>query len=254
MKDSDLGRLRAAIKTRDAWWARDVVGPLANRVVGWIEPLPFVTPNRVTLASLAVGLVAAALIAEGRQPALALGGIVLQISFLLDCVDGQLSRFRDSSSLFGAILDRLCDRVKLFGVVLGLAYGLFRVTQDCTPLFLGFGYFFCEYMIEVYVQSYRRFEADATPRGSGESRAVAAAVAPLRILDLPLIQLGFADRYLLVSCFTVAGATHLLLWLLIFLGILHLVLRPVYYVLSLRLRFGDWPWNDERRHRLGENF
>lgn len=45
MKDNDLGRLRAAIKTRDVWWARFVVGPLANRVVGWIEPLPFVTPN-----------------------------------------------------------------------------------------------------------------------------------------------------------------------------------------------------------------
>lgn len=88
---------------------------------------------------------ASALIAQGRQPALALGGIVLQISFLLDCVDGQLSRFRDSSSLFGAILDHLCDRVKLFSVVLGLAYGLYRVTQDRNPLFLGFGYFVCEY-------------------------------------------------------------------------------------------------------------
>lgn len=250
----DVRRLRSAIKARDAWWARLVIGPLANRLVGWIAPNPAVTPNRITVVSLAVGLVAAGLFAAGRQPSLALGGLLLQLSFVLDCADGQLARFRESSSLFGAILDRVCDRVKLFGVVLGLSYGLYRTTGDASAMLVGFAYFFCEYMIEMYVSLYRHFAAGAAVRPLEESPTIAAALLPLRLLDLPIVQLGFADRYLLISCFTIAGALRPLLILLLALGLLQLVLRPVYSVLSLRLRLGYWPWNDVRRHRLGENF
>ena len=253
MTDEEAARLRGAMKTRDAWWTRKVIGPLANRVVGWLAPVRIVTPNRVTVTSLLVGLVASGFLAVGRQPALAIGGILLQFSFLLDCVDGQLSRFRNSSTVFGAILDRLCDRVKLFAVVLALVLGLYRVAGDHVAPFVGFAYFFCEYMIEMYVTSHRNFEAGAVVRPGRESRVVAAALNPLRVLDLPVIQLGFADRYLLISCFAVLGMTRAGLWLLLGLALVQVLLRPVYHVLSLRLRLGEWPWNDDRGHRLGEN-
>ncbi|MGH7818367.1 MAG: CDP-alcohol phosphatidyltransferase family protein, partial [Candidatus Binatia bacterium] len=251
---ADRERLAAAIKPRDAWWSRLVVGPLANRVVGRLAPYPAVTPNRVTLFSLAVGLAAAALFFVAEQPALLAGALLLQVSFLLDCVDGQLARFRGSSSLFGAILDRLCDRVKLAAVLLGIATGAHGEGGSATPLVLAFFYFFCEYMIEVYVSTHRRFEVGAAPRGGEASRAVETALFCLRALDLPIVRLGFADRYFLMSAFLAFGAVAPLLSLLALLGALQLLLRPAYSVLALRARLGDWPWNDERRHHLGENF
>jgi phosphatidylglycerophosphate synthase len=156
--------------------------------------------------------------------------------------------------LFGAILDRLCDRIKLAAVLLAVADGSSRHSGSTTPLVLAFLYFVCEYMIETYVTTYRRFEAGAPSRTRDETRAVAAGLFCLRLLDLPIVRLGFADRYFLVSAFMVFGAALPLLWLLAVLGALQLLLRPVYSVLALRARLGDWPWNDERRHRLGENF
>jgi len=254
MPNSERTRLTAAIKPRDAWWARWVIGPLANRVVARLAPYPWITPNRLTLISLAVGIAAGLLFAVGGQPALAVGGLTLQLSFLFDCADGQLARFRGSSSVFGAILDRICDRVKLFAVLLGLAYGSFRVTGEAEPLVLGFAYFFSDYMVETYIRTYRRFEADAAPRPGADSRMARGFLSALRFLDLPIVRLGFADRYFLVSAFTIVGAALPLLRLLCLLGALQLVLRPVYSVLALRLRFGDWPWNDARRHHLGQNF
>jgi len=245
-------RLKSAIKTRDAWWARLIIGPLANRVVARLADTR-ISPNQVTLTSLGVGVVAAALFADGRWPSLAAGGLLVQLSFLLDCVDGQLARYRASSNLFGSILDRVCDRLKLFAVVFGLSVGLYRTSGDATALAVGFGYFFCEYMVELYVTSHRRFVAHAPRKPDAASRAVAAALLPLRALDLPIVQLGFADRYFLVSAFTIAGAVRSLLWLLLALGLLQLLLRPVYSILSVRLELGHWPWNDERKHALGQD-
>ncbi|MGH7859275.1 MAG: CDP-alcohol phosphatidyltransferase family protein [Candidatus Binatia bacterium] len=250
----ETARLRAAIKARDVWWARLVIGPLANRLVGRLARYPWVTPNRLTVSSLIVGLVAAALFAVGRQPALAVGGIVLQVSFLLDCSDGQLSRFRGSSSLFGAILDRLSDRLKVFASAFALAVGAFRQTGDPTPFVLALVFLFSESMVEHYTQTYRRLSDGAAARSDAEPGLTSVAVALLRVLDLPVVRLGFADGYFLMSAFALAGAILPLLWLLAALGSLQVVLRPLYAVAAFRSRFGYWPWNDERSHRLGQNF
>lgn len=249
---SDAARLRAAIKPRDAWWAHFVIGPLANRVVGRIAPVPWVTPNRLTLASLGVGLLAAALFAVGSWPALAVGGVLLQASFLLDCMDGQLSRFRETSSLFGSILDRTTDRVKLFGVTFGLAYGAFRIEQESLAFVLAFVYFFAEYMLELYIRAYRQLAAGAVTSAAPPSAAIRGTRQGLRLLDVPIIRLAFADRYFLVSVLTIAGHARLLLWLLAGIGLVQVVLRPVYYALHLRCDLGHWPWQDERRHTLAE--
>jgi phosphatidylglycerophosphate synthase len=247
-------RLRAAVKKRDAWWAHWVVGPLANRIVGAVAPYGAVTPNRVTLVSLLVGMAAAFCFAVGTPAALRIGAIVLQASFVLDCVDGQLARFRGESTLFGAALDKLCDRVKLFAVTFALAAGLARSTGDAGWFVPALVYFFAESMIEQYVTVYRKLEEGAVSRAGPASRAAEAAFAALRALDLPIVRLGFADRYFLISALTLAAASGACLKALVALGLLQVTLRPVYYAAAYRSRFGVWPWNDERAHRLGENF
>jgi phosphatidylglycerophosphate synthase len=251
--EDEIRRLRAAIKQRDAWWARVVIGPIANRLVGRLAPYPQVTPNRLTAVSLAVGLLAAELFAAGTRPAAAAGAIVLQLSFVLDCADGQLSRFRGTSTLFGAVLDKLCDRLKLFAVTFAIGWGLFRATGEVEPLVLGFVYFFAEHMIELYVTTYRRLEADAPAAPPPTSAVLDAAILPFRALDLPIVRLGFADRYFLMSLFALCGETAALLRLLAALGLAQVTLRPVYALLTLRRDLGYWIWRDPRSHRLGQN-
>jgi phosphatidylserine synthase len=50
---------------------------------------------------------------------------LLQVSIIVDCVDGEIARYTRKFSELGAWLDAITDRVKEYAVFLGLAYGAF---------------------------------------------------------------------------------------------------------------------------------
>ncbi len=52
-----------------------------------------------------------------------LGGVLLYLGFVLDCVDGQLARYTRNFSAFGGWLDTIADRAKEYLVYAGLAVG-----------------------------------------------------------------------------------------------------------------------------------
>jgi Family of unknown function (DUF5941)/CDP-alcohol phosphatidyltransferase len=73
-----------------------------------------------------VGLVAAAGFGTGERWGLVAGAVLLQVAFMLDCVDGQLARYTRTYSRFGAWLDSVFDRLKEYLVYAGLAIGSTR--------------------------------------------------------------------------------------------------------------------------------
>jgi phosphatidylglycerophosphate synthase len=75
--------------------------------------------------SFAIGLYAAYLFALGDTWSLIAGALLLQLSIIVDCVDGELARYTRKFSELGAWLDAITDRVKEYAVFLGLAYGAF---------------------------------------------------------------------------------------------------------------------------------
>jgi phosphatidylglycerophosphate synthase len=83
-----------------------------------------VTPNHVTLAAIAVGLVAAWLASRGGHALAALAGVLLEVNSILDSCDGELARLRFQYSKLGQWLDNLSDdivdNVFLIGVGIGL--------------------------------------------------------------------------------------------------------------------------------------
>lgn len=79
-----------------------------------------VTPNSLTLAMVVVGLgaaVAAAL--PGVLWALA-AAVLVQVYLLLDCVDGEVARWRAATSAAGVYLDRLGHQVVEAALVIGI--------------------------------------------------------------------------------------------------------------------------------------
>jgi CDP-alcohol phosphatidyltransferase len=122
----DIKLLRSAIKTKDGWWASIFAGPLANRLLEPIADIPAITPNRVTIFSFFVGLGAGYFFTKGDPLSLALGAVLVQLSFTVDCMDGQLARYRQQFSKLGAWLDRISDRVKDFVYFFSLAWGFFH--------------------------------------------------------------------------------------------------------------------------------
>ena len=86
------------------------------------------SPNAVTLVSFAVGIGAAGAFAAGSRWALILGAVLLQLSLVIDCVDGEVARATSKFSALGAWLDASTDRVKEYLAYAGLAIGAAAVT------------------------------------------------------------------------------------------------------------------------------
>lgn len=76
-----------------------------------------VTPNAVTLFTLALAAVTGAALAAGWNIA---GGIGIQVVSVVDGVDGELARLRNATSRFGEVLDAVTDRYADALIVAGL--------------------------------------------------------------------------------------------------------------------------------------
>jgi phosphatidylglycerophosphate synthase len=78
------------------------------------------TPNSLTLGMIAVGLVAAAAVTVPGVLTAVLAAALIQVYLLLDCVDGEVARWRRMTSAAGVYLDRLGHHVVEAALVLGL--------------------------------------------------------------------------------------------------------------------------------------
>jgi hypothetical protein len=77
----------------------------------------------VTLGSLAVALLAAVSFATGARVGLIAGALVLQISYVLGCADGEIARYTRRTTPFGGWFDAVSERVKEYAVYAGLCIG-----------------------------------------------------------------------------------------------------------------------------------
>lgn len=96
-----------------------------------------VTPNQVTVGSALLGLVSAWFFARGSYPAGILGAVILQLSALVDCVDGDVARVVFKESAIGKWLDLGLDQVVHVAVFAALAIGAFQHGGAGPVLWLG---------------------------------------------------------------------------------------------------------------------
>ena len=117
-------RLKLANRANDGFFSVYVLRRF-SKLLTWVAVKVGATPNQVTIASFAIGLYAAFLFAQGDFWSILLGAVLLQVSIIVDCVDGELARYTRKFSELGAWLDAITDRVKEYAVFLGLAYGAY---------------------------------------------------------------------------------------------------------------------------------
>ena len=127
---------RRTSKPRDIFWNRFVARPLAAVVLAPLSKTE-VTPNQVTLATVGVFLAAALtwVFCPGRTGAIA-GAVILELAYVLDCVDGQLARLKRISSPVGAHLDFLIDELKAFLLVAAVSLRCARFDGSGYPWLL----------------------------------------------------------------------------------------------------------------------
>jgi hypothetical protein len=117
--DSAVGVL--TVKQKDAWWTVAVIDPIAASLLHVLCGIRWITPNRLSVASLIVALAAGSSLATGD---LILGGLLFQLSFLLDCMDGKLAHSRGQLSEFGGWIDSVVDAARLAVCYGGLIWSL----------------------------------------------------------------------------------------------------------------------------------
>lgn len=120
--DENQARLDAAVKRNDGFFTTYCVSSWSRHLVRLAARLSL-TPNAVTGLSVALAGIAAIWFSAGDRTAQLIGAVALYLSFVLDCVDGQLARYTRRFSPLGAWLDATSDRVKEYVVYVGLAIG-----------------------------------------------------------------------------------------------------------------------------------
>jgi phosphatidylglycerophosphate synthase len=93
--------------------------PLAHLLVLAVKGTA-ITPDQLTIVSMLVGVAAGVATLSSfvtGRPYLWLGGLLLILSAVVDCSDGQLARLRKTSSTFGRMLDGAVDAVVQIAVI-----------------------------------------------------------------------------------------------------------------------------------------
>ncbi|MFE9369226.1 DUF5941 domain-containing protein [Streptomyces sp. NPDC006711] len=134
--DDEAVRLRNAVKSRDGFFTTHFISPYSRYLARWCARRGL-TPNQVTTASLITALIAAGCAATGSRGGYVAAGVLLLLSFVLDCTDGQLARYSLQYSTMGAWLDATFDRAKEYAYYAGLALGAARGGDDVWALALG---------------------------------------------------------------------------------------------------------------------
>ena len=118
-------RLRMANRANDGFFSVFFLRKF-SKLLTWLAVRIGATPNQITVISFAIGLYSAYSFSKGDFWSIFLGAVLLQVSIIVDCVDGELARYTRRFSKLGAWLDAVTDRVKEYMVFLGLAYGAYQ--------------------------------------------------------------------------------------------------------------------------------
>ena len=96
--------------------------PIAKRFVRVLKNTCF-TPNQVTYLSVLVGFVSGYSFSQGTWVSSIAGGILLELTLILDCVDGQLARAKNMASDWGRLIDGIAGYFAYLAVVYGIIVG-----------------------------------------------------------------------------------------------------------------------------------
>jgi hypothetical protein len=103
--------------------------PISFLLVKLIYPTNL-TPNQISIISMIFGLGSGILFYFGEPLFIALGGISIFVSNVLDCADGQLARLKKNGTKVGRIIDGFIDYVTGASIFFGIGFALNHITGN----------------------------------------------------------------------------------------------------------------------------
>ena len=167
--------------------------PLGRYVSKILIHAPF-SPNQVSIASTLVGILSGWFFAGGYFIS---GAFLLQISAIIDCVDGDLARVLYKESRLGKWLDLVGDQFVHIAVFAGIGFGLARSDPASPALALGISAVLG--VIISFAVIVRFMQRKSHPKSSGLKKLIDATTN--------------RDFSLLVLLLALAGKLDLFLWI-----------------------------------------
>jgi hypothetical protein len=139
-----VGIYKASKKKRDVNWFTEHVARPPAAIFVYLASRTRITPNQITFLSVVVAAAACAIwIFLPGYTWMVAAALIFELSFVLDCADGQLARLRGVASPVGHLLDFLMDELKAMLVLGSIAVRLWRESGDPRLLLAGLGGLFC---------------------------------------------------------------------------------------------------------------
>ena len=107
---------------------RYIQDPIAKQIVRLLQNTP-ITPNQVTYFSVLIGFASGYAFSFASPASLVLGGVLLEATLVLDCVDGQLARAKGMASEWGRLIDGIAGYFAYLAVIWGLIIGFSQYGQ-----------------------------------------------------------------------------------------------------------------------------
>ena len=156
-----------------------------------------VTPNQVSTASLGIALLSFLSFAYGFPAG---GGILAQVSSIVDGADGDLARMKGMTSSFGGFLDAVLDRYSDALILLGVIIWTITLHSEGLVWMAGFWA-----LVGTLVFSYTRARPEGTPHGRFDRGVTSVATRDVRLL---IVMIGAVTGQGLATLFIIAGLTH----------------------------------------------
>ena len=131
-----LQRLWATKNKDDEWWSSFVTAPLAIAANYMVVDFKCLTPNLITLLSFTTAVVATVFIVIGGHVEFLIAAVLIHASHILDCMDGQMARYRGISSRSGNFLDKLTDQIQVILWFGAIGYAAQAQSHSSLPVFL----------------------------------------------------------------------------------------------------------------------
>ena len=110
-----------------------------------------ITPNQITVISFLLSLLGAGLLSVGQYAVGLVGGLLVQLAFIIDGCDGEIARLKHMSSARGAWLDTVLDRYADMAVALAVTYAFTAAHTGPLPWILAaFGFIVASYVTKEF--------------------------------------------------------------------------------------------------------
>jgi phosphatidylglycerophosphate synthase len=215
--------LRAAARSDDGFFSTFVLRKISRLFTSALVETR-IKPNTVTIISMVFGLLAAYIASQGKY---LVSGIALLFSLVLDCVDGEVARYKKEFSKLGAWLDALSDRVKEYAYIAGLIYS----AKDESAWWLGIAVVILQTMRHLsdynFVRLQNLYEGERITHGRS-----GVVYWTKKIIHLPI-----GERWLLLAILPLTLSIQNLLVVVLYLGIISFS----YVILGRARRVTRWP-------------